>query len=277
MRILIFTNGFLNNNAAMKLGCQILQRVDETPTLLNVIEPNFDRHPPKIEAILADACQGMDIEKVEMRVRIGHLPDEIIQEAQDGGYDLLMVSDKKKNVMSRLFQKPLVVKITERVPCSVLVVKGKVDEEIKRILICDSGGGNSSLLRQFVTRMGKLLQGDENITILHVMSQISAGPGVRGGQLRAEADTLIQEHTPEGGLLARDLETLMQHGLKPTPKVRHGLVVDEILAEAENGDYDLVVIGAHPRTGWQGYLLDDLARKILTQITRPVLVVKYTL
>ena len=55
---------------------------------------------------------------------------------------------------------------------------------------------------------------------------------------------------------------------------RHGLVVDEILAEAEKGDYDLVVIGAHPRQGWQGYLLDNLAHKILTKINLPVLVVK---
>ena len=46
------------------------------------------------------------------------------------------------------------------------------------------------------------------------------------------------------------------------PVVRHGLVVDEILAEALFGDYDLVVIGAH-RKKWQQFLLDNLARLII--------------
>ncbi len=274
MRILIFTNGFLRTDPALHMGCQLLRRIDQVPTLLRVIDPTIDRHPSRTEAALADACQMMGVEKVEMRVRIGHLPDEIIQEAQGGRYDLLIVSDKKPNALTRFFQKPLTVRITEGVPCSVLVVKGCLDSEIKRILVCDSGAASSSLLKQFASRMGQLLEGDEDITILHVMSQISAGPGIRGGHLRAEAETLIQTHTPEGGLLERNLETVKQYGLKPTPKVRHGLVVDEILAEAEKGDYDLVVIGAHPRRGWQGYLLDDLARKILTKINRPVLVVK---
>ena len=38
--------------------------------------------------------------------------------------------------------------------------------------------------------------------------------------------------------------------------------------------YDLVVIGAHREQGWQRFLLDDLAQKILAHIDRPVLVVR---
>ncbi len=46
------------------------------------------------------------------------------------------------------------------------------------------------------------------------------------------------------------------------------------MAEARSGDYDLVVIGAHPLEGWQHLLLDDLAREIITCLDRPVLVVR---
>jgi nucleotide-binding universal stress UspA family protein len=45
------------------------------------------------------------------------------------------------------------------------------------------------------------------------------------------------------------------------------------LTEAKDGDYDLVIIGAHRREGWRGILLDDLARKIILQIDRSILVV----
>jgi nucleotide-binding universal stress UspA family protein len=56
--------------------------------------------------------------------------------------------------------------------------------------------------------------------------------------------------------------------------VRHGLVVDEILAEAQSGDYDLVAIGAYRGEFWQRILLDDQAHRILVQLDRPVLVVR---
>jgi nucleotide-binding universal stress UspA family protein len=106
------------------------------------------------------------------------------------------------------------------------------------------------------------------------MSQMTAGPGVRGKQLRASAEELIQEHTPEGELLERDMEILEQLNLRAQPKIRHGLVVDEILEEARSGNYDLVVIGAHRGAGWERFLLDDLAYQIIEQMNHPVLVVR---
>ena len=50
--------------------------------------------------------------------------------------------------------------------------------------------------------------------------------------------------------------------------------LDEILAEARDGDYDLVVIGAHRGEAWRRILLDDLAHQIIVQLDRPVLVVR---
>jgi nucleotide-binding universal stress UspA family protein len=119
-----------------------------------------------------------------------------------------------------------------------------------------------------------MLDGEEEITVLHVMSQIIAAPGVPDHQLYADVQELIAEDAPEGRLLAQDLRQLDRQGIHPIAKVRHGLVVDEILAEARAGDYDLVVIGAHRGEGWQRFLLDDLAHKILAQMDRPVLIVR---
>jgi nucleotide-binding universal stress UspA family protein len=170
----------------------------------------------------------------------------------------------------------------------VIVAKGKVGP-IQRILLCDSGAQGPlagfqnagetervvpSLLARFTAQLADMLVGEEEITVLHVMSQISAGPGVRGTQLRADVQSLIEEHAPEGELLRQDVQILEQPGVRVRPQVRHGLVVDEILAEAAAGDYDLVVIGAHRGAGWQRILLDDLAHKILMQLDRPVLVIR---
>ena len=72
---------------------------------------------------------------------------------------------------------------------------------------------------------------------------------------------------------AKTIRNFLPAGYRVEAKVRHGLVVDEILDEACNGDHDLVVIGAHGATGWRRHLLDDVARQIVNQIDALVLVV----
>ena len=175
------------------------------------------------------------------------------------------------------------VRVMKRVVCPILIVKGKV-EPIRRILLCDSGAESPSIglfntragsgLSWFAAQLADLLDGEEEFTVLHVMSQMSAGPGVKGVQLRASVEELIEDHAPEGELLERDIRALERRGIHPSPKVRHGLVVDEILSEARDGDYDLVIIGANRGAGWQHILMDDLAHKIIVQLDRPVLIVR---
>ncbi|HEX6387363.1 MAG TPA: universal stress protein, partial [Anaerolineae bacterium] len=154
----------------------------------------------------------------------------------------------------------------------VIIAKGKI-RPVHRILLCDSGAESVSLLDRFTARLANLAR-DPEITVLHVMSQMSAGPGVRGQQLRASAEELIREHTPEGELLERDVQILERLNLHPDTKVRHGFVVNEICQEARSGDYDLIVIGAHQGKGWQRFLLEDLAYQIIMHAARPVLVLR---
>jgi nucleotide-binding universal stress UspA family protein len=119
-----------------------------------------------------------------------------------------------------------------------------------------------------------LLDGTGEIIVLHVMSQMSAGPGVVGKQLRSDSAELIAGHTPEGALLGRDIEALAKLGIRARAKVRRGLVVEEILKEVRSEDYDLVAIGAYRGQGWQRILLDDLAHRILVELDRSVLVLR---
>jgi nucleotide-binding universal stress UspA family protein len=130
------------------------------------------------------------------------------------------------------------------------------------------------VLNRFLKLSVDLLDGTGEIVVLHVMSQMSAGPGVRGKQLRSGTEELINERAPEGELLQWDIEVLDNLGLHARAKVRHGLVVEEILDEVQSEDYDLVVIGAYRGEGWQRILLDDLAHRLVVELDRPVLVVR---
>jgi nucleotide-binding universal stress UspA family protein len=241
---------------------------------MTVIRREADK--PRADAILARARQLLEpkVPEVRTRVRTGHPAEQIIRETEEGDYDLVIVGERQhRGLITRFLLGSTAKRVVEHATCPVIITKGKASP-IHRILLCDSGAESPSLLDRFTAQLADLIAGEEEVTVLHVMSQMSAGPGVRGEQLRAGAEELIENHAPEGELLERGIQILEQLSVHPHPKVRHGLVVDEILEEARSGNYDLVVIGAYRGEGWQHILLDDLARQIIVQVDRPVLVVR---
>lgn len=286
MRILVAIKGSSHLEPVLSFGAQVARCAGEPPTVVTVISSEMDR--PQADAVLSHARSLLEpaMPSLQTRIRVGHPAVEIAREAEEGGYGLIVIGAKpNRNSVAGFLRVSTMVRIVQHAPCSVIVAKGKcaVDSvhPIKRILLCDSGaeislanpGVRSSVLERFAGRLAGLFQGAE-ITVLHVMSQISAGPGVVGRQLRASATELIEGRTPEGELFKRDVQALARLGLCCHPKVRHGMVVDEIVAEAQNGDYGLVVIGAYAGGGWRRILLDDLAHRIIVRLDRPVLVVR---
>lgn len=273
MKILMATGGSPHSEKALHFGAQIAQYIDEPPTVLTVVKRQADR--PRGEAILAHAQTILSpfIPEARLRIRVGQPSEEIIREAREGGYNLVIVGEKQSHTWKARMLGSTAVHVVEHAACPVIIAKGQIGP-IKRILLCDSGVPGPTLLSRFTAQLADVLHGEEDVTVLHVMSQITAGPLVSGEQLEADAAELISERTPEGEILERDIEALSLADVHSQPKVRHGPVVEEILDEACAGDYDLVVIGAHREEGWQRVLLADIAHQIITHVDRPVLVVR---
>ena len=288
MRILIAIDGSPGTGAVLSLGTYLAlnQLADPSPVLLAVARRKEDR--AQAERALLSACELLSVASAQTKLRMGRPDHEILDEAQQGHYDLVVVGEgwRPRHPLACAQDRLTAARVAERASCPVFAVLGRAqflgqERPIRRILLCDSGarsalnpaGASAPLLGRFTAQLAELLGGEEEVTVLHVMSQLSAGPGVRGRQLRAGVDELVAGHTPEGQLIEQDVRVLDRPGLHPQAKVRHGLVVDEILSEARSGDYDLVIIGAHQETGWQRFLLDDLAHQILLHVDRNVLVV----
>jgi nucleotide-binding universal stress UspA family protein len=268
------TGGLQHSRATLRFGAQIAAHTSDPLMLITVINSKAQRR--RADAMLARAAQILQsaLPSVQTKLRMGHPAEEIIRETEEGDYDLVIVGERQHHrLVTRFLLGSTAVRVVEHAPCPVIIAKGKIGP-VHRILLCDSGIEVPSLINRFSVQLAELIKGQEEVTVLHVMSQISAGPGIRGQQLRADAEELIATQAPEGELLEQDVQLLVQLNLHPRPKVRHGLVVDEILAEARDGDYDLVVIGAHRGEGWRRILLDDLAHQIIGQLDRPVLIVR---
>lgn len=273
MQLLIATGGAAHSYAAVRLGAALAQPPVESVTVLTVIQHEAARQ--RAAAVLEQARQLLPSSEVEIRtlIRRGNPAEEIISQAITGHADLIVLGEKQSHNMMTRFLGSTARRVVTQAPCPVVVAKGKIGP-VSRILLCDSGAAGSALVDRFTGQLTIFTGADVDITVLHVMSQMSAGPGVAGQQLRATAQELIQARAPEGELLERNLQYLERVNIHPDAKVRHGLVVDEILREARSGDYDLIVIGAHYDAGWLRFLLEDLADQIITQADRPVLVLR---
>jgi nucleotide-binding universal stress UspA family protein len=310
MPVLVAIDAFWHTDAPLRLGAQIARRIGEPLTVLTVVKLDEARTRVLSDEVLARARE-LDLPgslDLRIRVRVGDPATEIVREADEGIYDLVIVGEwQNKNLLARFLQGSTAIRVVEHAPCPVIVAKGKI-RPMQRILLCDSGSedpsvgllptahnagvqpssvlpstlpetgridrAGPSVLSRFTQLPPDLLNGTAEIVVLHVMSQMSAGPGVKGKQLRSGTEELVEDRAPEGDLLGRDIEALERIGLRARAKVCHGLVVEEILEEAQRGDHDLVVIGAYRGAGWQRILLDDLAHRIVVELDRPVLVLR---
>lgn len=274
MHILIATGGSPHSDVAVRIGGYVAEAAGVPVTLLTVVR-NQDGKADG-EALLAYAASllaaGVAATPI---VRFGHPAEQILAAAAEirgrGEHVLLILGERVHHGLARRILAPTVKRILQRMPGSVLIARGQA-RPLKRLLICE-GGRDPSLLQRLMAQLQPLLAGVDALTVLHVMSQMAAYPGIDGWELTADADELIEGNAPEGEMLEEDLEELERLQVYGVAKVRHGLVVKEILAEARAGDYDLVVIGAHQGRRWERFLLDDLAQEIVDLADRPVLVV----
>ncbi len=271
---LLFVIDDLNAEVVLRLGAQLASLTDRPATLLTVVRHASERDAAADALRQACTTQMPDVPVAEVKVRVGRPADEILREAEEGRYGLLVIGEQQWSSRTlRLFDS-VAERLARYAPCPILVAKG-AGGTLRRVLVCDSGAIAPSVLERLAaTGLLGLLGPATEVIVLHVMSQISAAPGIAGLELDADASDLIREHAPEGVLLEHDVKVLESGGLHPQAKVRHGFVVDEILDESCGGGYDLVVIGAHRDQRWQRLLLDDIAREIIVQCDRPVLVLR---
>lgn len=274
MRLLVAIGGAPHSDVALDTGLHVAELLAADATLLTVVPgaqavDGAVRWLERVRSVRSDGGVSM-----AARVRIGRRDQQIVKEAAAGDYSLVVIGERPRHRIRTRLLGSIVTHVTSHAPCSVLIARGATFDP-KRILICDSGARDPSVVERFaVSDLVGLARAASTVHVLHVMSQIGAGPGVADDQLLADADELMREKTREGIFLQGDLEMLQSQGIPTQVRVRRGLVVDEILAEIQEGRHGLIVIGPHRQAGWQRFLLDNLARQIITHTACPVLLIR---
>ncbi len=271
MKILLCTNGSSYTVRALNLGTHIARAAASSVDILAVIERTQEEDDVRQLTETAAA----DLEEAEVPVsihqRTGRMAGEVVRQAQATPYDMVIIGSRGRRGVVRLMLGSVALQVSEHAPASVLVVKGR-PRDLKRFLICSSAGPTSERTVQFAGRLARILEA--STTLLHVMSQLPLVEDADLDALEASAEELIHRGSREGAHLSRMLDMLAEEGKVARAVVRHGLVLDEVIAEAREGRYDLLVTGAHVTPGLDARLVDDLSADILLAANRPVLVVR---
>jgi nucleotide-binding universal stress UspA family protein len=272
MKILLCTDGSADAARAVRFGLRLVRHGVDALQLLGVIEDHEDA-----ERLIRDALEtlGAELDPIgvayETKMRRGHAAEQILDEAVEWQADLIVIGQLGRRGLTRFIMGGTATRIVQYARCSVLLVKGR-RATLRKVLVC-TGGGEPGL--RDVEVAGRLaVPAHAAVTVLHVMSQVALTEKTYQPELEAPANDLIARRTREGVHLETALNTLRSLGVSCAAKVRHGLVVDEIVAEARDGDYDLLVIGAHLARGLSRWLLDDVTAHVLEETQSPVLVVR---
>lgn len=272
MKILLCTDGSADAAQAAHFGLRLAQRGIDSLQLLGVIE-DYDG----AERLIRNALTTLETElqslgvMFETKMRRGHAAEQILDEAAEWQADLIVIGQLGRRGLTRFIMGGTATRIVQYARCSVLLVKGQ-RSALQRILVCTAGGEPG--LRDVEVAGQLAAQVQAAVTVLHVMSQVALTEKDYRPELEALASDLIARRTSEGVHLETASNTLKSWGVSCAAKVRHGLVVDEIAAEAREGNYDLLVIGAHLARGLSRWLLDDVTAHVLEETQIPILVVR---
>jgi nucleotide-binding universal stress UspA family protein len=209
--------------------------------------------------------------KTDVVVKRGDPVEEIVERTRQTRFDLVVIGSERKRGEGGPFLSAKAYSLTSAISSPVLVVP-ETRFQLKRFLICTGGGTYIDNAVQFTGLLAGSLAA--TVTLLNVVAE---PPAMHAKLLRLEEDVnaLLNSSSILGRNLKTAKETLEGFGLTTDVRIRHGIVIHEVLKEIEDGDYDVVVCGSWPlRDPWRHYVIGNVTREIVGRADRPVLVVR---
>jgi nucleotide-binding universal stress UspA family protein len=269
MLILLAIGGSSKPDTTARFARKIAQATEAKVVILHVVAvPNENQ---AVEQNVEKAQQILEGLEVESKTSVGSPAEEIIREAQEGAYDLIIMGANEKPTFAEHLLGSVAHVVLAKAPTSVLVVRGK-RVELNRLLICTGGKPYAVPAIEEGVSLARAL--GAQVTILHVTM---APPSMYTGlsSMDEQLSELLQTDTPEARHLRWASRWVEGEGVKGELRLRRGAVTDEILRETVVEDYGLIILGAPLRQGpLREYLLGDVTKQVLSRSEVSILVVR---
>jgi nucleotide-binding universal stress UspA family protein len=271
MKILFCSDGSSQAENAVRFGASIAAACQAEVSILGIVEKAGQE-----DAVLQALRRAQEILKeyhlnAELITKAGRPVREIIKRTQETQYDLVVVGAVRKGTRRALWMSARAYKLIESVEPPVLVVIGS-SMQLRRILVCDGGTHKADAAVQFAGEIARHL--NASVDLLHVLAE---PPAVYANLVRSEDDVgqILQSSSALGRCLRSQKELLEKMAVPCEVRLRHGLVLDELLEELQRTEYHLVVAGSSPADDrLRRYIMGNVTREIVNRAELPVLVVR---
>lgn len=214
----------------------------DTQAKKGVAEPGSERKTllDRMSSVAEDL--GVEVEQVGLK---GDPAEQILERAEKG-YDLVAMGSGGRGIFTKEMLGFVANTVVKESPVSVLVVKGE-RERCRRVLIATKGSEKSRGVYEYTAEL--LGGGDFDVTTLQVAESF---PRLRGYMETVEDDIqrAVEDIQPSDEYVEQGVEMLKGNGLRSEIKFREGEFAAQVMEEAKEGNYDLVVMGSHALEDW---------------------------
>lgn len=271
MKILICSDGKPAADNATQLGAAFAGPLQAETTLLGIAEKATDE--PALRAALEKQAALLREKNVSPQIAIGGGDPvrQIVDQTAKSTYDVVIIGARKTGSSGPHWRSEKTYEVIKSISPPVLVAMGEW-AQLKQFLVCTGG---KEFIEEAVQLTGKLASAvGAAVTLLHVMAE---PPAIYADLVRLEEDVdrLLESNSELGINLRTQKQDLEKMGVPTQVHVRHGIVVDQVFAEARENNFDLIVTGSSQARGMvRHYIMGDLTRSILNHANCPVLVAR---
>ena len=274
--LLIATNGFTGTWPSIEYGTWLAATLETKITLLGVTEnlnpAAIDDHHP-LEDVFARAVELFQKNGVaySLEVQNGNAEDIIPSRARHGDY-IVVLGPLGRPQFRRILTGRSIRHLLEEIEQPILYVpESKLP--LKKILICIGGLGYEVNAEHIAMQMA--IKSRAEITLLHIVPPIDLNyPTAK--TVRSNWKNLADTDTPVGRSLRQALDVARNDGLTANITARQGNVVEEILAELKEGNYDLLCMGSmYSSNALRQRYAPNVTAEIADGTTCPVLSARY--
>lgn len=274
--LLIVTNGFKATWQAIEYGAWLAELMQVKVTLLGINEKlnpaAIDDHHP-LEDVFARAVAVFQEKGVDysLEVRNGEAEQVIPQKANQGDF-ITVVSPLGRSRIRRWLSGRSCRVLMEEVEGPILYVP-EIRLPLKKLLISAGGLGYEVTAEHLALQVAVLSRAD--VTILHVIPPTDLDyPTTR--DVREHLSDLQDTNTVLGRSLKKASDVANAAGLNTKLTTRQGHVVEEILAEIKEGNYDLVCMGSHYSThALRQFYTPNVTAEVAEAVNCPTLTVRH--
>lgn len=210
---------------------------------------------------------------IERLIREGEAANEIIRAADEGKFPTIIMARRGLSELKGLFLGSVTGKVIHAATRQTVYIVGHrilKDKKcpIPRILIPVDGSSYSMRGVEHATCLTSVFAASlDNVTLLRVVN-----PALFEERLKEGIDPDKEART----ILNKAKEVFLQAGIPEhviTSKVRIGTPSDEILREAVEGDYNLIIMGRKGRTAMKDLILGGVSSTVLQRCKNPTVAI----